>query len=336
MRWQDLAFRLVIGGLVGGCSSDSSRGLRVGMDMPQGGASGGDGVDNPSGAGAVQATDDALEVEIQREALKVELITLRCAGECAEVEAVARGGHEPYAFAWDDGPTESVRMLCPEETAAFGVAVTDSGYETEEFMYDAQTARAEVTARVLECSDAGPPAIELCIENPSFEGSVTPTQLEAFEAAGWNACYEGGITYSAIGDATLWPLQNWTFPEPSDGATYLALGQQLVFTGRASQALCESLEPGSPRSFLVDLARATTTDPGESQDQVIEILGGSSECMEEAVLWTSPQLTIEWQTHCVTLEAEQPTTTLAFRPLGRDGGLVEALVDNIVPVERCP
>jgi hypothetical protein len=189
---------------------------------------------------------------------------------------------------------------------------------------------------VLECSDAGPPNAEPCIENPSFEGSVTPTQLEAFDAAGWNACYEGGITYSAIGDATLWPQQNWTFPAPSDGATYLALGQQLLFTGRASQTLCEPLEAGAMRSFYVDLSRATTTDPGESQDQVVEILGGSSECAEEVVLWTSPQLTLDWQTYCVTLEPERPITTLAFRPLGRDGGLVEALVDNIVPVEECP
>jgi hypothetical protein len=166
MRWQGFAILLVIGGLIGACSSDSPRGLVVGMDTPQGGASGSGasgGVDNPSGgvSGAVQATDDALEIEIQREALKVELITLRCAGECAEVEAVARGGHEPYAFAWDDGPTDSVRMLCPEETASFGVAVTDTGYETEEFTYDARTERAEVTAEVLRCTDdAGMPPTE--------------------------------------------------------------------------------------------------------------------------------------------------------------------------------
>jgi hypothetical protein len=149
-----------------GCSSDSGRGLRVGMDMPQGGASGhggSGGVDNPSGgtAGGLDISDNALEVEIQHEALAVELVTLRCAGDCAEVEAVARGGHAPYAFVWDDGGTEAVRMLCPDATTTFGVAVTDTAIDTEENPYEARTERAEVTAEVLDCTDdAGMPPLE--------------------------------------------------------------------------------------------------------------------------------------------------------------------------------
>jgi hypothetical protein len=327
----------VLAGVIG-CSGDGP-GLRVGMSAPEGGGSAGTaGIDNPSAdaSGGFDVMEHALAVEIQHEALAVELVTLRCAGECAEVEAVASGGHPPYEFAWDDGPTAAARMLCPEETAAFGVAVTDTGFETEEFTYQANTERAEVTARVLECSDGGMPMPQACIENPSLEGVVTPGQLEAFDAAGWNACYAGGIAYAAIGNATLWPFQNWAFPDASDGDTYLALGQQLAFVGRASQTLCEPLEAGAARSFFVDLARATTTDTGESHDQVLEILGGTAECAEETVLWTSPQLTLEWQTHCVTLRPEQTVTTLAFRPVGRDGGLVEALVDNIRPVSACP
>jgi hypothetical protein len=148
------------------CGGDGSRGLRVGMGSPGAGASGGAaGVDNPSGsggsAGGIDSSDNALAVEIQHEALAVELVTLRCAGECAEVEAVASGGHEPYTFAWDDGPTATVRMLCPEETTTFGVAVTDTAVEAEEHEYEARTARAEVTAEVLRCpEDGGVPPIE--------------------------------------------------------------------------------------------------------------------------------------------------------------------------------
>lgn len=339
MQRTQLAVLALVCGLTLACSDDGP-GLRVGMSGPRAGASGSGaaGVDNPSGgaSGAVVSGEQRLAVEIQHEALAVELVTLRCAGECAEVEAVASGGNKPYAFAWDDGPTSATRMLCPDATASFGVAVTDTGFETEEFTYRAKTERAAVTALVLECSDGGVPMPEACIENPSFEGAVTPGQLEAFDAAGWNACYAGGIAYAAIGNATLWPFQNWTFPDASDGETYLALGQQLAFFGRASQTLCEPLEGGATRSFFIDLARATTTDAGESQDQVLEILGGSTECAEDTVLWTSPQLTVEWQTHCVTLRPDQAVSTLAFSPLGRDGGLVEALVDNIVEVAECP
>jgi hypothetical protein len=339
MQRMQLAVLALVCGLVLACSGDDPGGLRVGMNGPRAGASGAGagGVDNPSGgtSGTVAGGEHALAVEVQHEALAVELVTLRCAGECAEVEAVATGGNAPYTFEWDDGPTAATRMLCPEETAAFSVAVTDTGFETEEFTYRAKSERAAVTAQVLECSDGGAPMPEACIENPSLEGVVTPGQLEAFDAPGWNACYAGGIAYAAIGNATLWPFQNWTFPDASDGETYLALGQQLAFVGRASQTLCEPLEAGATLSFFVDLARATTTDTGESQDQVLEVLGGTAECAEETVLWTSPQLALEWQTHCVTLRPEQAVTTLALRPLGRDGGLVEALVDNIRPVSGC-
>lgn len=166
MPMRTLRLLSVLAAAVLGCSSDSPRGLVVGMDTPQGGASGAGGsggVDNPSGGmgGGLDISDNALEVEIQHEALAVELITLRCAGECAEVEAVARGGHPPYAFAWDDGGTGAVRMLCPDQTTTFGVAVTDTAIDTEENPYEARTERAEVTAEVLSCTDdAGMPPIE--------------------------------------------------------------------------------------------------------------------------------------------------------------------------------
>jgi len=48
---------------------------------------------------------------------------------------------------------------------------------------------------------------------------------------------------------------------------------------------------GSELSLEIDLARATSTDPAsEAAEPRSEILGGSVECEEVDVLWTSPRL----------------------------------------------
>lgn len=160
------------------CSGDGARGgLRVGMAGPDGGVAGAGGFGNSATGGtngSLPSSDNALEVEIQHDTLAVELITLRCAGDCAEVEAVASGGHEPYTFAWDDGPAGATRMLCPEQTRSFGVEVTDTAIEADELGYEAQTARAEVTAEVLRCAEDGglPP-----IESDCGPGATAPLQL---------------------------------------------------------------------------------------------------------------------------------------------------------------
>jgi hypothetical protein len=61
-----------------------------------------------------------------------------------------------------------------------------------EFKRDPQTAQAKVTAEVLECpgdgspGDGGPGKAELCLQNPSFEGTHSADargQLTRFEAA---------------------------------------------------------------------------------------------------------------------------------------------------------
>jgi hypothetical protein len=152
----------LLSAVANGCSSDGSRGLRVGEAGDEAGSSAGGaaGIDNPGGggggiAGGIDISDNALEVEIQHEALAVELVTLSCSGECAEVEAVASGGNPAYTFAWDDGEREPVRTLCPNETTTFAVAVTDSPIDTDELSYEAHTERAEVTAEVLRCPEDG-------------------------------------------------------------------------------------------------------------------------------------------------------------------------------------
>jgi hypothetical protein len=120
--------------------------------------SAGMGFENPGGnAGTgVQQADNALTVRVEdvRE-MTIEIITLACAGDCADIEAVARGGHPPYTFEWEDGSTDAMRRVCLEAAAELTVSTTDTAIEADENGYEAQTARTEVSARVLDCADAG-------------------------------------------------------------------------------------------------------------------------------------------------------------------------------------
>jgi hypothetical protein len=327
------------------CSADGAdRRLRVGTEGAgdDGHGGGGFGGSGPGRDGGVTGTWQALSVHVEDiDAMTIEVITLACAGDCAEVEAVASGGNPPYAFEWEDGSTRATRRVCLDADATVSVSATDTAVDADEFHYDAHSVTAELSARVLDCADGGDRDAGQgagCLENPSFEGPVTPDQFSAFEAPPWNACYAGGfITYSAIADANLWPGQPWSFPDASDGATYLALGQQGGFVGTASQTLCEPLPAGETLFLRVDLAKGVSEAPSpEATGQVMQLLGGDSECSESTVLWTSPELTAAWTTHCVSITPSADITTLAFRPTATGGGEMEGLVDNLVFVDACP
>jgi hypothetical protein len=107
-----------------------------------------------SDAGALQARIEDIA------GLEIELVTVSCAGACADIVAAARGGNPPYSFEWDDGSAVEARRVCPLEDQQLTLAVTDTAFENTEFGYEAQTARTAVTAKVLECPDAGPPAAD--------------------------------------------------------------------------------------------------------------------------------------------------------------------------------
>jgi len=146
-----------------------------------------------AGTGAANSLDassprpSSLRVQIEREAVAVEIVTVQCAGECVDVEAVARGGFPPYSYAWEDGSTEPVRRLCPRATTPFTVTATDSGLASVEFQQKPSTAKSTVTAEVLACSDAGPrpdggastpdggPAGAQCARDPSASSSASPS-----------------------------------------------------------------------------------------------------------------------------------------------------------------
>jgi hypothetical protein len=335
-----------------GCGGDGGgRGLRVGMNGPEGGGNAGvAGIDNPSGgaSGGLDVMEHALAVEVQHESLAVELVTLRCAGECAEVEAVATGGHPPYTFAWDDGPTDAMRMLCSDATTTFGVAVTDTGIDTEELSYAARTERAEVTAAVLSCSDdGGVPEAELCLENPSIEGTPGLPLLTPFDALGWDACVDLAGLHTGIADETTAQGGVVIYPAPADGESYGTISQDSGFGGRGvlAQTLCAPIPAGAEVSFEVSLARDPVDTPNgpslvRAEMAVLEVRGGSTLCSEEQSLWRSPPLVPEWARYCVTFAPEQPIETLSFNVWGDGGelflGAATLMIDNIRPVSGCP
>ncbi len=317
-----------------------------------GSVAGNGGASGFGGVGGFGGGDNALVAHIEEPpgTMAIDVVTISCAGECAEVIAVATGGNDPYTFQWNDGVTSAARTLCADATTAFTVTVRDTPIDDPEFHYDAQTVTAEVTAIVDLCppdggvpdgGDGGVPGDALCIENPSFEGTPSALPGAPFDALPWDPC-PNGVNAGHVVNATN-STSTWTFPQPTDGNTSGAIGTNSGFGGSAylAQTLCEPIPAGEARSFLIDVARNPMSGSGvEAMDAQIQIYGGSgTRCSEAELLWTSPLLTPEWQTVCVTLTPDAPVTSLAFKPLG-DGnplflGLMGAVIDHIVPVTSC-
>jgi hypothetical protein len=125
----------------GGAGHDYS--LPVGFDDAGGGFAGGD-------AGAA----GALGAHIEENHVTVTFVTLSCAGDCADVQAVATGGVPPYSFSWNDGTTNPARHVCPSSSASYSVKVTDTG-SGGELPRPPEVVDASLTANVLACGDAG-------------------------------------------------------------------------------------------------------------------------------------------------------------------------------------
>ena len=160
------------------CSSkpDGRRGEVGVYDGGSAGASGGAGVGNPSGgqSGTVGTVDNALTVEVEDiDGMTIEIVTLACAGDCADIEAVAHGGNDPYTFEWEDGSTDPQRRVCLERSAELAVSVTDTAITTDELGYEAQTVSTTVSAAVLDCSMPKPDA--------SVPGSCGENAVETFQ-----------------------------------------------------------------------------------------------------------------------------------------------------------
>jgi hypothetical protein len=146
---------LMVGLLVsiGGCGGGGNGGasLPVGSDQSPGP---GGFLDLDADTTGSTATLDAYFTEKK---VRVTFVTLQCAGDCADVQAVGTGGNPPYTYTWDDGSTSSIRHICPSSNKSYSVKVTDKG-TSGEFPQPPATATVPLEAYVLSCADAGAPA----------------------------------------------------------------------------------------------------------------------------------------------------------------------------------
>jgi hypothetical protein len=117
--------------------------------------------------GSVGTVNTALTVHVEDpHKLTIEILTLACAGDCADIEAVASGGNPPYTYAWEDGSKDAKRHVCLDTSKSLRITVTDTAIVAVELGYAAHTSSADVQATVMACSDAGvpPPVTTGCMQ----------------------------------------------------------------------------------------------------------------------------------------------------------------------------
>ena len=327
-----------------GCSSDVDQGRRCADDRalcsapsaPSG--SGGAGMDMGTGTGGngtagskgVVGSDSELSVRVQDiQKMTIEIITLACAGDCADIEAVAHGGNPPYAFAWEDGSTSAPRRVCLDANTTLRVSATDTAIIDDEFSYAAHTVSTDVIASVLDCTDAGvPPATgDFCIENPSLEGATGTAEM-GWDLPGWSTCY---LT------PNVEPFGIFSTIPARDGDTYIGFQDAIQDTlnESAGVAFCAPLAPGRAVSFSVDIG-LSAFNMGSAQ---LELWGGLTSCSKEELLWTSPVVADldTWQTFCGTLTPSKSYGYLTLWPVlaSPEQTAAYVIVDDFRPVSSC-
>jgi hypothetical protein len=264
--------------------------------------------------------------------LEIEVVTLQCAGACADVQAVARGGNPPYTYAWSDGTTTPSRRVCPTDPQQLRVTATETSVSTAEFGQSARSATANVTDDVVGCP---PPSDPLCITNPSFEGTPGITETMGFNAAPWVTC---SISPDIWNDKQSWGGDPGA-PPPTDGQTYLD-AYCIGFTGScalaesAGQELCAPMVKGRPYSFKVDVAFRPKGAYGGASAGTLQVWAGATMCTQTQLLWTSPMAMPDWQNYCVTFTPEQDFGFISFAAAG-SSGTTGVFVDHIAPVKSC-
>lgn len=245
-------------------------------------------------------------------------------GGCYDLRIEADGGRGPYAYQWHDGVPDPGRQLCVDG-GPMRVAAT---------VVDARGAQGSA-ALDLTAGDAGcPPRAELCLTNPSFEGTPAYNGVvsPAFDCVPWLTCSKQNPGNSP--DVVNSTIQQFVeVPAPSDGITYLGLAEQ----EQVSQLLCAPLAGGSSVSLELDIARFVFS--GVTELPYLEIWGGvAADCSQRQLLWASPPLGEGFSTHCATLKPSQFTDQLTLRAgIGdNDTTVAYLLVDHLRPVESCP
>jgi hypothetical protein len=166
-----------------GCGGNGAKSLSVGSDTDDGGLSFVSG--DAGGPGP-------LDAYVEQDKIAVRFITLSCSGDCATVEAVGTGGYPPYTFAWDDGPTNATRQVCPTSTTAYSVKVTDTG-SASEFPRPPESVQVGLAANVLACPDGGEAGV-----SPAQDGGCNGNQL----ATGWTGSLPETLSIDVHGAAT--------------------------------------------------------------------------------------------------------------------------------------
>ncbi|HEX2677749.1 MAG TPA: hypothetical protein VHM19_13950 [Polyangiales bacterium] len=127
----------------------------------------------------MSASENELHAHIEDvHQMTIEIVTVACAGDCVQVEAVASGGNPPYTFRWDDGSTSASREVCPGASTKYSVQATDTAIDRSEFRYEAHTVSAPLAANVLTCPDGGTPPLDGSVP----PGTCSTLQLDAMSA----------------------------------------------------------------------------------------------------------------------------------------------------------
>jgi hypothetical protein len=325
-----------------GCGAKGAGGLgEVGTYPP----------DMPSFPGGDGGGPGPLDAQIEQNSIAVKVVTVSCAGSCAEIEAVPTGGNPPYTFAWENGSTGAARQVCPTAGASYSVTVSDTG-ATGEIARPSQSTTVAVTSDILACPDAaGSPS---CAMNLSFEGTPNPNPdantNPDIGAPPWVACPPSAgaaVNAGIIASNYVSPVLQM-FPAAADGSTYLdlvGLGPGYIVYGPTADnqngvvwaPLCEPFHAGTTYSFTVELASDANLQ-GIGKEQ-LQILGGTSACSKGQVLWTSPVSTPSWSTFCATFTPTVETTYLGLEgvvPSSAGATTGNLLVDHMVPVASCP
>jgi hypothetical protein len=202
-----------------------------------------------AGAGSFAGGDPGLsgvfDASIEQDHVTVTFVTLTCAGDCADVEAVATGGHPPYAFAWDDGSTSASRRVCPTSTTSYRVRVSDTAV-TGELARPAETVQVPLAANVLACpapAGGGDAATSGCETILTLAPSGAVTGIGGSDAGAESCPLSATGTIAAISAAVAVQRgQEYELVENASGS--VLLGAAPVWSYYASSSDCNSHPAG--------------------------------------------------------------------------------------------
>jgi hypothetical protein len=176
--------------------------------------------------------------------MTVTFVTLRCAGSCADVEAVATGGNPPYDFSWEDGTTSATRQVCPTSSTRYSVTVSDTG-TTGELGQPSQTVQVPLSADVIACPDGG------ALDGGPFDCTTILTSSAVSAGPGST---DGGPGYCSASVAALGGIsaavsltagEEYELVEDATGSALL-LGSAPTWSYYASSSDCHSALSGQP------------------------------------------------------------------------------------------